>query len=89
MKERCILEAHRGKMSKGGHSVNDLPYSIEIVIGMKMMVTNNIETDLNITNGACGEIIDIILHPDEPVIDPNKAVVQLKYMPAYLLVEVS
>ena len=89
MKERCILEAYRGKMSKGGHSVNDLPYSIEIVIGMKMMVTNNIETDLNITNGACGEIIDIILHPDEPVIDPNKAVVQLKYMPAYLLVKLS
>ena len=54
-----------------------------------MMVTNNIETDLNITNCACAEIIDIILHPDEPVIDPNKAVVQLKYMPAYLLVEVS
>ena len=43
--------------------MKDLPYSIEIAIGIKMMVTNNIETDLNITNGACGEIIDIILHP--------------------------
>ena len=28
------------------------------------MVTN-VETDQDITNGACGTIMDIILHPDE------------------------
>ena len=42
MKERCILEAHRGKRNKGG--VKDLPFCIEIAIGMKVMVTNNIQT---------------------------------------------
>ena len=89
MKERCILEAHRGKRKRGGHTVKDLPYSIEIAIGMKVMVTNNIETDLDITNGARGEIIDIILHPDEPPIDANEAIIRLKYMPAYLLVKLS
>lgn len=89
MKERCILKTHRGKRKKGGHNVKDLPYAIEIAIGMKVMVTTNIETNLDIMNGAQGGIIDIILHPEEPPIDPNKAVVQLKYIPAYLLVKLS
>ena len=30
------------------------------------MVTDNIETDLDITNGAQGEIVDIIPHPEKP-----------------------
>ena len=53
------------------------------------MVTNNIETDLDITNGARGEIIDIILHPDEPYVDAKKPIVRLKHMPSYLLVKLS
>ena len=57
--------------------MKDLPYgidSIEITIGMKILVTNNIETDLDIRNGARGEI-DIIPHPDEPPINTNEAMV--------------
>ena len=34
MKERCILEAHPGKKSRGGYAVKDLPYCIEISIGI-------------------------------------------------------
>src|SRR5882762_377642 len=56
---------------------------------MKIMVTNNIETDLDITNGARGEIIDIILHPDELPIDANEPIIRLKYKPSYLLVKLS
>ena len=52
-------------------------------------MTNNIETDLDITNGARGENIDINLHPDEPPIDAKAAIVRLRYMPAYLLVKLS
>ena len=56
---------------------------------MKVMVTENIETDLDLTNGARGEIVDIILwHPDEPPI-VDAPVVHLKYMPAYILVNLS
>lgn len=33
--------------------------------GMKVMVTENVETDLNITNGARGTIVGIVCHPDE------------------------
>ena len=39
-----------------------------VYIGMKVMVTENIEIDLDLINGAWGEIVDIVLHPDEPPI---------------------
>jgi hypothetical protein len=55
-------------------------------VGVKVMVMNNIETDLDITNGTRGGIIDIILDPDEPPIR-NGAIVELKYPPAYILVK--
>ena len=58
---------------------------MEITVGMKVMVTSNIETDLDITNGACGEIVDIILHPNELTLEDG-LVVKLKYLPAYVLV---
>ncbi|KIM74491.1 hypothetical protein PILCRDRAFT_14391 [Piloderma croceum F 1598] len=52
------------------------------------MVTSNIETDLDITNGAHGEIVDIILHPDEPTLEDG-LVVKLKYLPSYVLVKLT
>ena len=39
---------------------------MELAIGIKVMVTENIKTDLDVANGVRGEIVDIILHPDEP-----------------------
>jgi hypothetical protein len=63
--EKCVLEAHRGqKRKRNSRTSKDLPHQVEIAIGMRVMVTNNIETDLDITNGAQGEIVDIVLHPD-------------------------
>ena len=51
----------REKKPRGGTSM-DLPYKIEIAFGMKVMVTDN---DLDITNGARGEILDMC--PDHGV----------------------
>ncbi|HEV7737986.1 MAG TPA: hypothetical protein VGO47_11520 [Chlamydiales bacterium] len=65
----------------------DLPSKIEIAKGMKVLVTNNLETDLDITNGAKGEIVDIVLHPDEPINDHSKPIVHLQYLPLYILVK--
>lgn len=53
---------------------------------MKVMVTENIETDLDVTNGARGEIVDIILDVDEPPIG-DEPIVTLKELPAYILVK--
>ncbi|KAJ6453999.1 hypothetical protein DFH09DRAFT_1298158 [Mycena vulgaris] len=65
--------------------VKDLPNEVDLGIGMKVMVTSNLETDLDLTNGAKGEIVDIILDPDELPVG-NEPMVQLKKMPAYILV---
>ena len=54
---------------------------------MKVMVASNVETDLDITNGARGVITDIIQHPDEPPIDLTARVLSLQKLPAYILVK--
>ena len=41
---------------------------MEIAVGMKVLVTNNLETDLDLTNGAQREIVGIVLHPMEDAI---------------------
>lgn len=55
------------------------------------MVVQNIDTDLDLTNGACGTIVDIVyaklLHPDEPPIKGDQTVVNLKFLPLYILVK--
>ena len=51
--------------------------------GFPLQVT----TDLDITNGAQGEIVDIVLHPDEPPFSRDAAVVTLKHLPAVILVK--
>ena len=66
----------------------DLPWRIELSKGMKVLVTDNVETDLDVTNGARGEIVDIILHPDEPP-PGDEPIVYLKYVPSYILVKLN
>ncbi|KAI1785898.1 hypothetical protein LXA43DRAFT_855930, partial [Ganoderma leucocontextum] len=67
-------------------SKKDLPEDIELARGMTVMVTRNLNTDLDVANGARGEIVDIILHPLEPAL-PDEPVVKLKFMPTYILVK--
>ena len=52
------------------------------------MVTNNLQTDLDITNGARGVITNIILNPDEPPLDEG-SVVTLKHLPECVLIKLS
>jgi ATP-dependent exoDNAse (exonuclease V) alpha subunit len=71
---------------RDGKQRNSLPDHLEIAIGMQVMVTTNIDTDLDLTNGARGEIMDIVLHRNEPPL-PQDPVVQLAHPPAYILVK--
>ena len=66
----------------------DLPETIELAIGMKVMVTSNIATDLDITNGARGIIVDVILNPEEPPLEDG-SIITLKYLPQCVLVKLS
>ena len=72
------------KTSKKGKA---LPDEIEIGVGMKVLVTYNIQTNLDITNGARGMIVDIVLDPrDAETVNSDEPICQLQYLPKYILV---
>ncbi|KIM51800.1 hypothetical protein SCLCIDRAFT_89259, partial [Scleroderma citrinum Foug A] len=61
---------------------------IDITIGMKVMVTQNVETDFDITNEARGTIVGIKLHPDERMVSKRTSqYMELQHLPLYILVE--
>jgi len=62
---------------------------IELAIGMKVMVTFNVEKDLDIANGARGEIIKIVLDERETAFSPLAPIVEPTYPPAYILVKMN
>ena len=52
------------------------------------MVTQNVKTDLDITNGARGTIVGVILHPDELTFTKGTSqYTELQRLPLYILVE--
>ena len=65
-----------------------LPDEVMLGIGMKVMVTFNVEMDLDIVNGARGEIIKIVLDENETNYLPMQSIIQLpvKYPPTYVLI---
>jgi len=65
----------------------ELPEVVRLAYGMKVMVTQNVETDLDIMNGARGIIVDIWLHPEEPPFNQQQPITKLKYMPVCILVK--
>ncbi len=50
------------------------------------MVTENLEMDLDVTNGARGTIVGIMLNPKEPT-PANVPIVKLRHLPSYVLVK--
>ncbi|KAK7683381.1 hypothetical protein QCA50_013643 [Cerrena zonata] len=63
------------------------PEEIRIAKGMKIMVTLNIETEMDVANGTRGEIVDILLASDKPPLTPGMRTVRLRKPPAYVLVK--
>ncbi len=62
-----------------------LPEEIEMAIGMKVLVTYNVETNLDITNGARGTITDIAFDRREDL-DQGASIQRLRFLPKYILV---
>ncbi|KAI5987011.1 hypothetical protein EDD15DRAFT_2174257 [Pisolithus albus] len=54
---------------------------------MKVMVTENVETDLDIANGSRGVVVGIICHPEETHTNDNVAQVSLQRLPLFILVQ--
>ncbi|KAI6121635.1 hypothetical protein F5141DRAFT_963567, partial [Pisolithus sp. B1] len=55
--------------------------------GMKVMVTENVEMELDITNGAHGTVVGIICHPEEQSVAHDKETVDLQRLPLCILVK--
>ncbi|KAG1787287.1 uncharacterized protein HD556DRAFT_1247072 [Suillus plorans] len=53
------------------------------------MVTFNIETDLDVANGARGEVVEIVLDEHKLNFSLRNAVVELHYPPAYILIKLN
>lgn len=62
---------------------------VEMAIKMKAMVTINISTDLDIANGTCGEIVDIVLNEQEEIVDPDRAIIKLQFPPCHVLIKLN
>ena len=64
---------------------NHLLHKIELVIGMKAMVTMNISTEMELANGLRGVVEDIILDLREKIDINHSTTIQLQYPPAAVL----
>ncbi|KAL4062351.1 hypothetical protein J3A83DRAFT_4194772 [Scleroderma citrinum] len=64
----------------------ELASSIEIAIGMKVMVMSNIETDLDVANGTQETIVDVFLHSEESYSEMSGQVI-LTSLPLFILVK--
>ena len=84
LEERYAL-VNRTKNTKKRRKI-DLPETIHLAIGVKVMVTNNLQTDLDITNGARGVIVDILLNRNELPLEEGSTVT-LKFLPECVLVK--
>lgn len=85
--QRWGIAMKKGSRSATRKEKNGLPDQVELAIGMKVMVTYNVETELDVANGARGTIVDIILDEDEPDYDHSRHEVKLRRVPAFVLVK--
>jgi hypothetical protein len=86
LSERCGL-ALKIKTSKRSKI---LPSNVEFAVGAQVLVTQNLDVDIDVTNGARGEVVGIVLDPDkEAELEEGAPVVKLTRMPKYLLVKLT
>jgi len=88
LQERFAMEAKRGKGSRQKENKQaNLPDEIMFFVGMKAMITVNVETDLEIANGSRGQVVGIVLNKEESFFSANEGIIYLTKLPAYLLVK--
>ncbi|KAE9409060.1 hypothetical protein BT96DRAFT_953836 [Gymnopus androsaceus JB14] len=63
--ELNLAEEYAMALRTKNETKSDLPETVSFAIGACVMVVQNINTDLDLANGAHGTIVDIILRPDK------------------------
>jgi len=71
---------------KNHHDRAGLADEVEVAVGMEVMVTFNVSTDLDVANGAWGHVVEILLNPREQISTTTGQVYELQYPPTYILV---
>ncbi|KAF8578937.1 hypothetical protein K439DRAFT_434066 [Ramaria rubella] len=84
--ERYAMAVKQDRKQRGRWTKNGLPDKVEIALGMKVMVTTNVDTDLDVANGTRGGLVGMVLDPREDQSGSN-AVVTLQYPPIYICLE--
>jgi len=67
MEQKVLVAAMKTTGSKVANGTKKLTHRIELVVGMKVMVTLNLATEADLANGSRGIITDIVLDPREDV----------------------
>lgn len=85
--EKKAFSAQKVGRNGNRNEINGLPASIELAVGAKVMVTVNIDTNIDIANGSRGEITKIVLDPREQLENGNQNIITLEHPPLYILVK--
>ncbi|KZT57478.1 hypothetical protein CALCODRAFT_419311, partial [Calocera cornea HHB12733] len=85
--ERYRILTRNKTRGKGRNEQSGLPQDVPLVIGMEVMVTLNVQTDLDVANGARGQLVGIGLDENEPAVPQHTKQVILKRPPTYVLVK--
>jgi hypothetical protein len=83
----AVAQKSSGDRGAKGDLRGGLPSTVEIARGMKIMVTENVDTDLDIANGSRGVVTAVVLDPDEPQPNANTPIVTLLKPPLYIVVK--
>jgi hypothetical protein len=84
--ERFAVLTKVGEKKDGGDERAGMQKTVELAIGMPVMVTSNIHTELDIANGSRGEVVGIVLQSDEEQSRNNDCIRVLNHPPSYVLI---
>ena len=93
-KERRTLSLSE-RLSVAGMNIKEtcrMEHTVEIAIGTKAMVTQNITTDLDLANGSRGIIVNIVLDPRERIhqqVEDDPGIIELAFSPTTVILKLS
>ena len=70
-----------------GTASSILPETVYLAVGLRVLVTSNLDTDNDIANGMKATITDIVLHPQSAFVRQPDGVYELQASPLYILVK--
>ena len=83
--EECTIVQHYCKNRR--QSSGDLQEQVKLALDLQVFITCNIDLDMDLSNGACNTIVDIILHEDESSFSVQDSTITLYYPSSIIFVK--